>query len=120
MPVPYGYGASSGSKFAVLDVAEVSEDEEEYGQYQKDRVDGAENVDIWAAEGHGTLALDDEDQFEGGEESGSEGGESDDEKEVGELPIAWEYEMGPKGRTRFDEFYEARKAKNKKRIRPQI
>ena len=29
--------------------------------------------------------------------------------------LAREYEIGPQGRTKFDEYYEARKAKNKKR-----
>jgi len=35
---PYGFGAASGSNFVILDVAEVSEDEEDYGTYQKDRL----------------------------------------------------------------------------------
>lgn len=39
----YGYGASSGSKFVVEDVADVSEDEEDYGVYQKDRLDDTRN-----------------------------------------------------------------------------
>lgn len=36
------------------------------------------------------------------------------EKDEGGEEIAWEYEVGPQGRTNFDEYYEARKGKNKK------
>ncbi|KAL3956927.1 hypothetical protein ACCO45_009773 [Purpureocillium lilacinum] len=35
---PYGYGPASGTKFQVLEVGEVSEDEEDYGEYQEQRV----------------------------------------------------------------------------------
>jgi hypothetical protein len=114
---PYGFGATSGSNFVVLDVGEVSEDEEEYGVgvYQKDRLDGAEKVDIWAEGKHKTFALDGEDQFEGGKESGSEDDAAAEHvADDGEEVIAWEYQMGPEGRNKFDEYYEARKAKNKK------
>ncbi|KAK4693426.1 hypothetical protein P7C71_g3979, partial [Lecanoromycetidae sp. Uapishka_2] len=110
----YGFGPASGSKFVVLDVADVSEDEEDYGNYQKERVNGAEKVDIWAGDGHRTLALDSDDQSWEEEESGSgHDAESDFEKEEGQEPIAWEHEMGPEGKTKFDEYYEARKAKSK-------
>ena len=36
---PYGYGPKQGANFVVEDVGEVSEDEEEYGEYQADRVE---------------------------------------------------------------------------------
>ncbi len=112
---PYGFGAASGSEFLVLDVGEVSEDEEEYGVYQKDRLDGAEKVDIWAKGKHWTFALNGEDQFEEEEESGSEDDAAAEHiADQGEEVIAWEYQIGPEGRNKFDEYYEARKAKNKK------
>ncbi|KAK6514362.1 hypothetical protein TWF506_008758 [Arthrobotrys conoides] len=40
---PYGYGPATGTRFVVEAVAEVSDDEEEYGEYQKDKVEGVEN-----------------------------------------------------------------------------
>jgi hypothetical protein len=45
---PYGYGPATGASFVVEEVGEVDEDEEEYGQYQKDRIDEADGkTDIW-------------------------------------------------------------------------
>ena len=38
----------------------------------------------------------------------------DNGEEEGEDEIAWEDQMGPEGRTKLDEYYDARKAKNKK------
>lgn len=116
---PYGYGASSGSKFLVEDVAEVSEDEEAYGVYQKDRLDDTmnETTDIWDRT---TLALDSDayhsDESQGAEEEEDASRENDDDDEK----IDWKYEMGPEGKTRFDEYYEARRAKTKKRGRGDI
>ena len=112
---PYGYGTASGPKFAVLDVAEVSEDEEEYGMYQKDRVDGAKKVDIWAESGHKTFTFDSEEQNES--EGASESDENTNAKNTGEEDeevVTWEYQTGPEGRTKFDEYHEARKAKSKR------
>lgn len=40
---PYGYGPATGTKFTVEAVADVSDDEEEYGEYQKDKVEGVES-----------------------------------------------------------------------------
>ena len=45
---PYGYGPATGMGFVVEDVGEVDDDEEEYGEYQKDRVDATnEESDFW-------------------------------------------------------------------------
>ncbi|KAF3307930.1 hypothetical protein TWF173_002090 [Orbilia oligospora] len=41
---PYGYGPATGTRFVVEAVAEVSDDEEEYGEYQKDKVEGVETT----------------------------------------------------------------------------
>ena len=120
---PYGFGAAKGDKFVVEDVGDVSEDEEEYGIYQKDRVDGTGDAgaDIWAEDGHTTFALDsDHDRFSGDEsdDDANEAADAKKESEDGEEEekIDWEYEMGPEGRTKFDEYYEARKAKSKNKM----
>ena len=105
-------------------MGDVSEDEEHWGGYQKDRVDNADGDaanDIWLHDGNGNFALDgegyvDDDDveddsdgiFQDGE--GGKGGVGD-----GDDGVAWEYELGPQGRTRFDEYYDARKAKSGKR-----
>ncbi|KAF3297409.1 hypothetical protein TWF132_007505 [Orbilia oligospora] len=39
---PYGYGPATGTRFVVEAVADVSDDEEEYGEYQKDKIEGVE------------------------------------------------------------------------------
>lgn len=115
--LPYGFVAASGSHFVVEDGADVSEDEEECGEYQKDRVDGAagESADIWADNGHTTLALDSDGDF-GDEDFETDGSEDLDYHSEDEGTFDWEYEMGPEGRTKFDEYFEARRAKNKKSI----
>jgi len=118
---PYGYGAASGSKFVVEEVGEVSEDEEDYGVYQKDRLDddGEAAHNIWTMDDHTTFALDSDGDFSD-EDADSDG---DGKEPVGgdevEGTVDWAYKMGPEGRTKFDEFYEARKAKVKKRGREQ-
>ncbi|KAK6502811.1 hypothetical protein TWF481_007856 [Arthrobotrys musiformis] len=38
---PYGYGPATGTRFVVEAVADDSDDEEEYGEYQADKVEGA-------------------------------------------------------------------------------
>jgi len=44
----YGYGTATGKLFVVEDVGEVDEDEEEYGEYQKDGIDGVnKKTHIW-------------------------------------------------------------------------
>ena len=45
------------------------------------------------------------------EEAGADGEGGDDDVREED----WENQMGPEGRTKFDEYYEARKAKIKKR-----
>jgi hypothetical protein len=49
---PYGYGPASGSRFVVEAIGDVSDDDEDYGEYQALRVDarddGAVNTDFWA------------------------------------------------------------------------
>ena len=39
---PYGYGPATGTSFVVEEVGEVDDDEEEYGDYQKARLDGVD------------------------------------------------------------------------------
>ena len=115
---PYGYGSASGSKFVVEDVVQVSEDEEDYGKYQKERVDGIAEHDIWATDDHVRLAFDSDGELGNDEVGGDPCVDSkrcgDDNQEESEEGIGWESMMGPEGRTQFDEYYEARKAKNKK------
>lgn len=49
---PYGYGPATGSKFLVEEVGEISDDEEEYGEYQALRIDEDEsreaNTEFWS------------------------------------------------------------------------
>ncbi|KAK6336521.1 hypothetical protein TWF696_002071 [Orbilia brochopaga] len=40
---PYGFGPATGTAFVVEAVADYSDDEEEYGEYQADKVEGAAN-----------------------------------------------------------------------------
>ena len=47
---PYGFGPNTKGNFVVEDVAEVSEDEEEYGDLQtfrEDKESGGGNSDYW-------------------------------------------------------------------------
>ncbi|OBT70445.1 hypothetical protein VE03_00038 [Pseudogymnoascus sp. 23342-1-I1] len=45
---PYGYGPATGTSFVVEEVGEVDEDEEDYGEYQRDRIDEThEESNIW-------------------------------------------------------------------------
>lgn len=49
---PYGYGPATGNRFVVEEVGEVSEDEEEYGEYQALRAESEPekgfNTDFWS------------------------------------------------------------------------
>ncbi|KAI8624415.1 ADP-ribosylation [Xylariaceae sp. FL1651] len=52
---PYGFGPATGRNFVVEEIGEVDDDEEEYGDYQEFRVDGADegsgkgaNMDYWS------------------------------------------------------------------------
>ncbi|KFY41468.1 hypothetical protein V494_02980 [Pseudogymnoascus sp. VKM F-4513 (FW-928)] len=45
---PYGYGPATGTSFVVEEVGEVDEDEEDYGEYQRDRIDAThEESNFW-------------------------------------------------------------------------
>ena len=124
---PYGYGAAQGTNFQVLEVGEVSDDEEEYGEYQRDRKDtlnNEESFDIWSRDDNAEFSLDQEisevaPEFEDVRniEKESNGRDIEGSKELdedGERRNDYAYQFGPLGRTKFDQFYEARKAKNKK------
>lgn len=110
----------------------MSEDEEHWGGYQKDRLDKAaaandDDDDIWLMNDRVTFALDgaghlDEDDDDGedsdcdgavGDERGKGKDRDGDDDDDGE--VTWEHDRGPRGRTKFDEYYDARRAKNKKR-----
>ncbi|OAQ58811.1 parp domain-containing protein [Pochonia chlamydosporia 170] len=55
---PYGFGPATGSKFIVEEVGEVSEDEEEYGEYQELRVQEKNHdldSDYWSWEKYGEI-----------------------------------------------------------------
>lgn len=44
----YGFGPVAGSHIVIEDMGEIDEDDEEYGEYQKDRLAGKrEEADIW-------------------------------------------------------------------------
>jgi hypothetical protein len=46
----YGYEPATGTKFTVLEIGDVDEDEEDYGEYQVDRLEGVgvgEKTNIW-------------------------------------------------------------------------
>ncbi|KAE9407889.1 hypothetical protein BT96DRAFT_914259 [Gymnopus androsaceus JB14] len=43
----YGFGPVSGSKIVIEDIADIDDDEEDYGEYQTDRLDDVQKVDIW-------------------------------------------------------------------------
>ncbi|KAF5334856.1 hypothetical protein D9758_014299 [Tetrapyrgos nigripes] len=43
----YGFGPVSGKNIIIEDIADVDDDEEDYGEYQVDRLDDVQEVDIW-------------------------------------------------------------------------
>ena len=107
---PYGFGAATSSHFLVEDVGEVSEDEEEYDEYQKDWIedsaDGTSTVDIWKMDGYCNFALDGEErEDEEGAEPDEELKETVERKEEEGTMNAWDYEIGPQEKTKFDEYY---------------
>ncbi|KAL9095094.1 MAG: hypothetical protein Q9165_002697 [Trypethelium subeluteriae] len=59
---PYGFGPATGSRFIIEDIGEVDDDEEEYGDYQEERRDGVQKVDIWEWDGE-TLGSTPYDQY---------------------------------------------------------
>ena len=115
----YGYGPVSEPKVIIEDVGEVDEDEEEYGEYQAERVEGLESgCDIWMWEDDDTFAV---------EEMGK--GVQDDEdlainqqdkvmEEKAMKDNVPEWARGVKGKEKFDQYYDARMAKNKRVERP--
>ena len=97
------------------DIGEVSGHEEEYGIYQKDRVDDVSAVNIRAMNDHITFVLGGEGEYL--EEDASAGDIKDVAVQAeGDKEIAWEEQTGPEVRTKFDQYYDARKAKNKKHM----
>lgn len=70
----YGFGPASGAALVVEEVGEVSEDEEDYGEFQRERV---EEVGVAGAEGEGFWEW----QDDGGVEE-VEGGEGDEYTEA--------------------------------------
>lgn len=47
---PFGYGPATGTKFTILEIGEVDDDEEDYGEYQVDQLQGVgvgEKSRIW-------------------------------------------------------------------------
>ncbi|THU89697.1 hypothetical protein K435DRAFT_781494 [Dendrothele bispora CBS 962.96] len=45
----YGFGPVSGKNIVIEDIADIDDDEEDYGEYQVDRLDDVQKVDIWGA-----------------------------------------------------------------------
>ncbi|KAK7466115.1 hypothetical protein VKT23_004839 [Stygiomarasmius scandens] len=43
----YGFGPMSGKNIVIEDIADIDDDEEDYGEYQFDRLDDVQKVDIW-------------------------------------------------------------------------
>lgn len=57
---PYGYGPATNGKFVIEDVAEVDDDEEEWGNYQEDRAaEGNDGLGPWGT----PLGMTDKDQY---------------------------------------------------------
>ncbi|KAF2868124.1 hypothetical protein BDV95DRAFT_610094 [Massariosphaeria phaeospora] len=95
----YGFGAVEGKRLVVEDVAEVDDDEEEYGEFQERRIDvegGRSSFwdEGWGVEGRGEGADDDD----------------DDDDDVPE----WDGRVF-EGVTALDEYVEARKAAAKRK-----
>ena len=119
----YGYGPVSGSKIVIEGVGEVDEDEEEYGEYQRERVDGIEgHNDIWTWDDDTTFAVDevgdgveDDEMLSDSPADKAEEDEDEDDEAEDNYP-KWGY--GVKGKSKFDEYYFARIAKNKRVERP--
>ena len=60
----YGFGPASGAALVIEEIGEVSEDEEDYGEFQRDRVDGGES----GGEGDGFWDWQEEGGIEDGED----------------------------------------------------
>ncbi|KAF4618125.1 hypothetical protein G7Y89_g14983 [Cudoniella acicularis] len=46
---PYGFGSAKGSSFKIEEIGKVDDDEEEYGEYQKQRTDPAVDKNTWVS-----------------------------------------------------------------------
>ena len=113
---PYGYGPVKGDKIQILEIGAVSEDEEDCGEYQTDRFDGLQGgqiVDIWS-NGTEDFALDPEISYNAEDIANQEDRHSGDKEVDTDAETGFSVEYGPTGRTKFDHYYEARKAKVKK------
>jgi len=44
---PYGYGPATGTSFVIEEIGEVSDDEEDYGDYQKQRQEVNDEFRNW-------------------------------------------------------------------------
>lgn len=55
---PYGYGSATGTSFKIEEIAEVSDDEEEYGQYQALRGEHENEIREWEAVNDGASWFD--------------------------------------------------------------
>lgn len=115
----YGYGPVAGSKIIIEEVGEVDEDEEEYGEYQEERVERIEcKNDIWKWDDDNTFAV--EEMGEGVDDDEISSNIQMDKAKVDDvdedhLPV---WALGAKGKSKFDEYYDARIAKNKRPERP--
>lgn len=115
----YGYGPVAGSKIIIEEVGEVDEDEEEYGEYQEERVERVEGKnDIWKWDDDNTFAV--EEMGEGVDDDEISSNIQMDKAKVDDvdedhLPV---WALGAKGKSKFDEYYDARIAKNKRPERP--
>lgn len=47
---PYGYGPATGTSFVIEEIGEISDDEEDYGDYQKQRQEVDNEVKVWDGE----------------------------------------------------------------------
>ena len=96
-------------------MGEESDDEENFGIFQKDRFDDIhDGNDIWTMNDRMSFAQDGEGYLDDDDLDLDNSARDEIERDEGGDEIAWEYEIGPQGRTKFDEYYDARKAKNKK------
>lgn len=59
---PYGYGSATGTNFKIEEIGYVSEDEEDYGEYQAERKDGVS----WEKGGWNVWDDEEEEGVEGG------------------------------------------------------
>lgn len=117
----YGYGPVSGSKVIIEVVGEVDEDED-HGKYQEERVERVEGLesggDVWMWGDDNTFALEEMGkgvQDEEGLGISQQDRAVEEEAEKDSLP---EWARGAKGKGKFDHYFDARMAKNKRMEKP--